>query len=170
MGDPPGAVRAQRDVSLFGSVRSIDARSLAGPVVGVQVDAGTELVLEGEVIGTFFVIRAGSAELTQGGRVIKTLGEGECFGEIDPLDSVPQPFGVVASSSMRLLTFSSFGISRLCDAIPGARERILASLPDQPVLSPALARSLPQRRRIQHGDRPVIRRNPAKLAHQPQRA
>jgi CRP/FNR family cyclic AMP-dependent transcriptional regulator len=147
----------------------MDARSLAGPVVDVRVRAGTELVREGDVIGTFFVIRSGSAELTRGERVIETLGRGECFGEIDPIDSSAQPFGVTACSPLRLLAFSSFGISRLCEAIPGARERILDSLPDQPVLAPALAGSLPQRRRVKHGDRAVIRRDPAKLAHQSQR-
>jgi CRP-like cAMP-binding protein len=158
----------------FGSVRSLDVRSLAGPVVDVPVPTGTELVREGTEIGTFFVIRSGSAELTRGGRNVGTLGAGDCFGEIDAVAPGPQPFGVTASSPMRLLTFSAFGIGTLCDAIPGTREQLIESLPAQSaevhVLHPAPTRSLSQRRRIEHGDRPVVGGHPAELAHQAKRA
>ena len=115
--------------TLFGSLRLRDARSLAGPTLEVNVTAGTQLVHEGELLGTFFVIQAGSAELMQGGRSHGELERGDCFGEIDPRDQEPQRFGVVASSPMRLLAFSTLGIGRLCAAIPNARERMLGALP-----------------------------------------
>jgi CRP-like cAMP-binding protein len=114
---------------VFGSIRSLDVRSLAGHVLDVNVPAGMSLMLEGHAIGTFFVIRSGSAELWRADRRLGTLGTGDCFGEIDPASSEPQRVSVVASSPMRLLTFSSHGIDRLCAAIPDARERILACLP-----------------------------------------
>lgn len=116
-------------MGVFWPVRGLDVRSLAGPVVDVDVPAGTQLVREGAPIGTFFVIRSGSADLTQGDRQVGTLSTGDCFGEIDPLDAEPQGCSVVTSSPTRLLAFSSFGISRLSDAIPGARARILDRLP-----------------------------------------
>jgi CRP-like cAMP-binding protein len=115
-------------MQVFGSIRSLDVRSLAGPVLDVNVAPGVRLMREGEAIGTFFVIRAGSAELWQSDRRLGILGTGDCFGEIDPDSSEPQRVSVIASSPMRLLTFSSFGIDRLCAAIPEARDRILASL------------------------------------------
>jgi CRP-like cAMP-binding protein len=114
---------------VFGSVRSLDARSLAGPALEVQVPAGEQLVQEGELIGTFFVIRSGSAELRRGERAPLTLVTGDCFGEIDAVAPHPQRFGVVASSPMRLLTFSALGIDRLCATIPGVRQRLLDHLP-----------------------------------------
>jgi CRP-like cAMP-binding protein len=95
------------------------------------VPAGARLLQEGQAIGTFFVIRSGSAELWQADRLVRTLGAGDCFGEIDPASNEPQRVSVVASSAMRLLTFSAFGIDRLCAAIPAARERILAHLPGE---------------------------------------
>jgi CRP-like cAMP-binding protein len=121
---------------VFGSIRSLDVRSLAGPVLDVDVPAGVHLVQEGRAIGTFFVIRSGSAELWHADRLLRTLGTGDCFGEIDPASSEPQRVSVIASSPMRVLTFSAFGIDRLCDAIPDARERILASLPEEVADSP----------------------------------
>jgi CRP-like cAMP-binding protein len=114
---------------LFDDLRSLEARSLAGPALEVEVPAGTELIREGERIGTFYVIRSGDAELTAGGRVVTMACAGDCFGEIDPVSPAGQRFTVTATSSMRLLTFSAFGIARLCSTIPNARQRILASLP-----------------------------------------
>ena len=112
----------------FGDLRSLEARSLAGPALEVQVPAGTELIHEGEQIGTFYIIRSGDAELSADGHVARSLRPGDCFGEIDPVAPGPQRFTITATSPMRLLTFSAFGIARLCSAIPAARPRIAASL------------------------------------------
>ena len=119
----------QEPMSVFGPVRAPDVRSLAGPVVDVVVPAGTELMREDVPIGTFFVIRSGSAELFRDGHQVGTLRTGDCFGEVDPECREPQGYGVVTSAPTRILTFSSFGIDRLCEAIPGARQRILDRLP-----------------------------------------
>ena len=59
-------------------------------------------------------------------------GTGDCFGEIDPMELEPQRFSVIATSPMRLLTFSAYGIGRLCSAIPNVRDRLLAYLPRDP--------------------------------------
>jgi CRP-like cAMP-binding protein len=114
---------------VFGPVRSLDVRSLAGPVIDVEVPAGTELVREHEPIGTFFVIRHGHAVLVREGCEVETLGTGDCFGEIDPRSGEPLGYAVVTIEPTRLLTFSAHGIDRLCDAIPGARARIVEGLP-----------------------------------------
>jgi CRP-like cAMP-binding protein len=109
----------------------MDARSLAGPVIDTEVPTGTELVPEGAVIGTFFLIRSGSAHLFCGDCAVEALGTGDCFGEVDPLSCEPQRYTVIATSTLRLMAFSAVGISRLCDAIPGTREGILNSLPSR---------------------------------------
>jgi CRP-like cAMP-binding protein len=114
---------------VFGPVRSLDARSLAGPALEVQVRAGEHLVHEGELLGTFFVIRSGSAELRDGDHGLGTLVTGDCFGEIDAAEPLPQRFNVIASSPMRLLTFSALGIGALCSTFPGVRQRLLDNLP-----------------------------------------
>jgi CRP-like cAMP-binding protein len=90
------------------------------------------LIHEGRSVGTFFVIRSGTAELWQGDRRVGTLTTGDCFGEIDPTELEPQRYSVIATSPMRLLTFSAYGIGRLCSALPSVRERLLAYLPGDP--------------------------------------
>jgi CRP-like cAMP-binding protein len=113
---------------VFAPLRPLDVRSLAGPAIGVTVPAGSHLICEDRMAGTFFVIQSGQAALWRRGRRIAALSEGDCFGEIDPVPSSPQRFSVIADSPMRVLTFSAFGIQRLCSAIPGTRERILDAL------------------------------------------
>jgi CRP-like cAMP-binding protein len=124
-------------MAVFAPVRSLEVRSLAGPALEVKVPAGSHLVDEARVVGTFFVIRGGQAELWRGGRKLRVLGVGDCFGEIDPVAPGPQRFTVIAAGPMRLLTFSAVGIARLCAAIPSLRERIVSSLPDTGTLAPA---------------------------------
>lgn len=118
-------------MQVFGSVRATDVRSLAGPVVDIEIPAGAKVIREGSVVGTFFVIRSGTAELRQGDRRIRTLGMGDCFGEIDPAAIDPHPYSVVATSPVRLLTFSALGIARLCATIPTAKARIVDHLPQE---------------------------------------
>ncbi len=160
---------------IFGDLRPLDVRSLAGPVFEIDAPAGTELVREGEMIGTFFVVRSGHAEVTRRRERIRVLGPGDCFGESDPSSDAVQAHTIVAGSDMRLLAFSSLGIGRLCAAIPGTRERILAGLAGANGTSGDLsgrgsaARPIAQGIRVENGDSAVAGGNPAQLAHEPQR-
>jgi CRP-like cAMP-binding protein len=117
-------------MAVFAPVRSLDVRSLAGPALEVPVAAGVHLLDEHRVTGTFYVIRAGQAELWRAGRRLRLLGVGDCFGEIDPVTPAPQRYTVIAAGPMRVLTFSAFGIGRLCATMPSIRARILSFLPD----------------------------------------
>ena len=116
-------------MQIFAPVRALDARSLGGPTLDVQVPCGSRVVAEGKLIGTFFVIRAGSAEVWRDGERVRELHTGECFGEMDPAASTPPDYTVIAGRDLRLLTFSALGISRLCAAMPQIRDRLRASLP-----------------------------------------
>ncbi len=117
-------------MAVFAPVRALDVRSLAGPALDVAVPAGSRLIEERSVIGTFYVIRAGEAELWRGAHKLWVVGAGDCFGEIDPAAPAPQPYTVIAATAMRVLTFSAFGMGRLCAALPSVRQRILSFLPD----------------------------------------
>ena len=137
---PPQGEQAR--MSPFGSIRATDVRSLGGPVLDVEVPAGTEVVRQDEIVGTFFVIRSGTGLLLRDGTPVAMLSAGHCFGEIDPLSRQPQGYSVVAATPLKLLTFSSYGIGRLCDALPGVRERLLQTLaPPSPTRSRSAAAS-----------------------------
>lgn len=116
-------------MQIFAPIRALDARSLGGPTLEVQVPCGTRLVSEGEPLGTFFVIRAGCAEVWRASVHVRDLQAGECFGEIDPATAMAPDYTVIAGPGLRLLTFSALGISRLCATMPQVGERLRASLP-----------------------------------------
>ncbi|HEY2770575.1 MAG TPA: cyclic nucleotide-binding domain-containing protein [Solirubrobacteraceae bacterium] len=114
---------------LFGPIPWRDVRSLAGPVVETNAQAGAQVIRAGDVVATFTLIRAGTVELRDGSTTVATLGPGGWFGEPDPAARRPQPYTVIARSPLRILTFSAFGIDRLCAAIPDAHRRIVESRP-----------------------------------------
>ncbi len=152
-GAPPGAVGRPRIAMMpaacnpFEPIRLTEVRSLGGPVLDLEVGAGSELLTEGQPAGTFFLMRAGTALLVRDECPVSTLAAGDCFGELDPLASGPQPYGVITTSDVRLLAFSSFGIGRLCDAIPGVGERLREAIAQPPpmkagyIVSPTRSRS-----------------------------
>lgn len=70
----------------------------------VEVPAGTAVIREGEVADRFYVIESGEVEVTQGGRVLRTQGVGEEFGEIGLLRDVPRTATVTAEADTVLLT------------------------------------------------------------------
>ncbi len=116
----------------FEPIRFTEVRSLGGPTLDLDVAAGSELLTEGELAGRFFVLHNGTALLIRDGCPVSTLGPGDCFGELDPIAPRPQGYGVITASPVRLLAFSSFGIGRLCDALPGVGERLQAAIAQPP--------------------------------------
>jgi CRP-like cAMP-binding protein len=117
-------------VRVFTPLNSRDVRALAGTAVEVDVPEQAQIVREGELTETFFVIAAGRVELWREGRRLRPLVVGDCFGAIDPGADRRSPFTVVARSRVRLLGFSARGIARLCDAIPDTRRQLIEALPD----------------------------------------
>ena len=101
----------------------VDGRpSLAGPVVDVRVRAWNRARREGEGYARFFVTAPVRGALARRARN-RGAGHRRLLRRDRPADPAAQPFGVTAAPAAAD-AFSAFGIGRLCDAIPGARERI----------------------------------------------
>jgi CRP-like cAMP-binding protein len=155
---------------LFGPIPWRDVRSLAGPVIETEAEAGAQLVRAGDVVATFTLIRAGTVELRNGAATVGMLGPGDWFGESDPAARRPQPYTVIARSPLRILTFSAFGIDRLCAAIPDTRRRIVESDPGPETSAGAATAALAERRGVEDRDGSVVGGHPPELPHQPQSA
>jgi hypothetical protein len=81
-------------------IPSIDA--LAASVEIMSVAAGVEVFRQGDSGDRFYVIEEGDAEVVGDGRVVSTLGPGECFGEIALLRDTPRTATVRARTPLRL--------------------------------------------------------------------
>ena len=82
----------------FEPIRFTEVRSLGGPMLDLDIEAGSELLTEGAIAGTFFVLRSGTALLLRDQCPVSTLGAGDCFGELEPIAPRPQRYGVITAS------------------------------------------------------------------------
>jgi len=90
----------------------------------IEVPQGQHLADEGEYAYDLFIIRDGTAEVTQEGKTVAELGPGEFFGEMGVLERAPRNATVVAKTPMTLLTLSSWDVKRLESKSPEAMERL----------------------------------------------
>ncbi|MBX6420045.1 MAG: protein kinase [Nevskia sp.] len=74
---------------------------------------GAEIVREGEIENTFYLIARGAAEVRKGGVTIDTLHKGDCFGEIGFLTSARRTATVVAKDPLLALRVSASLLDRV---------------------------------------------------------
>lgn len=101
MSDP--RVERLRRVPLFAACTDKQLQFIAGRVDELDLPAGTVLCREGQSGGDFFVLLSGTAEVSAGGKPIRTLREGEFFGEIALLDNGPRTATVAVKEPARAL-------------------------------------------------------------------
>src|SRR5690606_8217221 len=72
----------------------------------VEVPAGADVVRQGEVGDSLYVVAEGEVSVRDGPRELEVLGEGEAFGEMALLDPGPRSATVTAAVPSRLLRLS----------------------------------------------------------------
>jgi hypothetical protein len=92
----------QRELELIASVPFFEAlapttlEKLAMRLQPLAVQAGTEVVREGESGDAFYLIGSGEVDVLGGGKLVATLGTGQYFGEIALLHDTPRVATCVA--------------------------------------------------------------------------
>ena len=95
---PEAALSAVAAVPLFEPLPPTSLEKLARAALRQAVPAGTAVVAQGERGDTFYVIVDGSLEVSSDGRLLRTLGPGDFFGEIALLRDVPRTATVSAAT------------------------------------------------------------------------
>ena len=113
-----------KSIPLFQTVSDDELSQIAPFADEIQVDAGTQLVREGDFSYDFFAIEEGEAEVTRGGDHVADLGPGDFFGEIGLLEKDLRTATVVAKSDMRLVTLDGWDMKRMEKAMPEAVDRV----------------------------------------------
>ncbi len=90
----------------------------------IDVPAGKPLISQGSYPHEFMVIEQGTAEVTQGGEHLATLGPGDFFGEIALLLHVPRTATVTATSDITLVVMHERDFRAMEESIPRVAERI----------------------------------------------
>jgi CRP/FNR family transcriptional regulator, cyclic AMP receptor protein len=99
-----------RSVPFFGGMSKRDLAAIAQQIDEVDVPAGRVLAREGDFGNEFFIIDAGTAEVTRGGDTLAELGPGDFFGEMALLEEDRRTATVTAKTPMSLfvMTRSNF--------------------------------------------------------------
>jgi len=88
-------------VPLFSGVKTKDLKKLGKRMQERDFSEGDTITMEGETGLGFFVIEEGNATVSRNGRIVRSLGPGDFFGEIALIDKGPRSATVVASTDMR---------------------------------------------------------------------
>lgn len=88
-------------IPLFSGVKRKELKKLGKRMTERSFNEGDEITREGESGIGFFVIEDGNASVSIDGKIVRTLGPGEYFGEIALIDSGPRSATIVASTDLR---------------------------------------------------------------------
>jgi CRP-like cAMP-binding protein len=94
-------------VPLFAGLSKTELGRIAQLADEVQVDAGTELIAEGDRGRQFFVLITGGADVRRRGRKVNSMKGGDFFGEISLVSDRKTTASVRTTEPSRLLVVSA---------------------------------------------------------------
>ena len=120
-----------KSIPLFEEVGEEELAQIAPFATEVEVEAGRELVREGDFSYEFMAIEEGEAEVTRGGEHVAELGPGDFFGEMGLLERTLRNATVTAKTPIRLVTLTGWDLKRVERSAPAAMERIRSVLEER---------------------------------------
>jgi CRP-like cAMP-binding protein len=111
-------------IPVFAGLSDEELRHVAQLAAEVSVEAGKELVREGDYAYDVLAIEEGTARVERDGRVVAELGPGDVVGEMGVLERSQRNATVVSTSPMLLVTLTSWDIRRLRKSAPEAVDHL----------------------------------------------
>jgi CRP-like cAMP-binding protein len=115
-------------VPLFSGVKPKDLQRLEKRMTERAFNEGDEITTEGKSGIGFFVIEHGNATVSVGGKIIRTLGPGEHFGEVALIDSGPRSATIVATTDLRCRGMSAWEFRPFVEEHPEVAWALLETL------------------------------------------
>jgi MFS family permease len=91
-------IERMRLIRMLGALPVATIEQLVGHLDHAEFAAGAPVFGQGDPGEYFYIIESGRAEVDIDGRIVRTLGAGECFGEIALLRDQPRTAGVRATA------------------------------------------------------------------------
>ncbi len=115
-------------VGLFSRCSGRDLKAIARHVEIITVEAGRDIVRQGDSGDALFVILEGDAEVVRDGASVRSLAPGDYFGELALLDPAPRAATVSAQVDCELAAISVRMFRVLLREVPGLSAKLLADL------------------------------------------
>jgi len=133
-GDPELAAVAQRvaDLPLFAGIPAFRVAATLARGTTLQVPAGASIIRQGDPADRFYMILAGSVEVTRSeapgepANRLRSLGPDDAFGELGLLTGAPRSASITAETPVRLLALDAPVFLDLVTAGPELAPRLLA--------------------------------------------
>ena len=113
-----------KKIPVFADLGEEEMRHVAQLAAEVSVEAGKELVREGDYSYDVLAIEEGTARVERDGGTVAELGPGDVVGEMGVLERSQRNATVVATSPMLLVTLTGWDIRRLQRTAPEAVEHL----------------------------------------------
>jgi CRP/FNR family cyclic AMP-dependent transcriptional regulator len=118
-------------VPLFSGASKSELAQIAAIADEVDLPADRTLITEGDTGREFFALIEGTAEVTQGGRKIRTMGPGDFFGEIALISKAPRTATIVTTSPVRALVITDRAFRQLLEQSPEIAVTVLTALAER---------------------------------------
>ena len=113
-----------KKIPVFTDLSDQERDHIAALAAEVSVPRGKELVREGDYSYDVLAIEEGTASVERRGEHIADLGPGDVIGEMGVLERSQRNATVVATSSMLLVTLTSWDIRKLRKSTPEVVEHL----------------------------------------------
>jgi CRP/FNR family cyclic AMP-dependent transcriptional regulator len=117
-----------KEVPFFANLKKKDLSLIAQNADELDVRAGKVLAREGDIGQEFFVIEAGTAEVTRGGDTLAQLGPGDFFGEMALLEEDRRVATVTATSDMTLIVMNRSSFRSIESTMPQVHQEVGAAI------------------------------------------
>jgi CRP-like cAMP-binding protein len=121
-------VESLSQVPLFAGIDRGKLESLAGQMAQRGFAEGETATEEGRGGTAFWIIESGEASVAVKGRIVRTLGPGDYFGEISLIDEGVRSATVTAASDMRCRGMAPWEFRAFIDANPDAAWAVMKAL------------------------------------------
>jgi CRP-like cAMP-binding protein len=121
-------VQSLRRAPLFENLSKDELERLAKVTEDIEVEPGKVLCREGEPAQEFFVIIDGEVEVMRDDERIRTLSDGDFFGEIALLEDIPRTATVRATTHLRFFVLTRQSFWSMVESMPDVDRKILRAL------------------------------------------
>jgi CRP-like cAMP-binding protein len=118
-------------IPLFAGLSRKERRMVAQRADEVDVEAGREIVREGDFAYEFFAIEEGIAEVKRGEQHLAELGPGDFFGEMGLLEQAPRNASVITRSPVTAVVMTGKEFRQIDREFPEVAKKIRKAIDER---------------------------------------